>query len=206
MLQIGTGVFWTLVYVLIAKRGFQDKTYGMPLVALCANISWEFIFSFVHPPPAPQLYINIVWFLFDVMILFQFIKFGRPSFDRTLLARLFIPVFLLSLIFSFLTVISITYEFRDLMGKYSAFGQNFMMSVLFVTMLANRNNVKGQSIYIAIFKMIGSASSSILFYTFFPSSFLLKFLYVAIFVFDWIYIILLYNKHKELRINPWKRL
>jgi hypothetical protein len=52
------GIFWILTYVFIISKGFKDKTFGMPLIALCANISWEFIFSFVFPYGPPQSYIN----------------------------------------------------------------------------------------------------------------------------------------------------
>jgi len=38
-LMLGSGAFWTLACVLIIRRGFLDETYGMPLVALCANAS-----------------------------------------------------------------------------------------------------------------------------------------------------------------------
>ena len=57
-LMIIGGIFWSLTYILIIRRGFIEKTYGMPLIALCANISWEAIFSFLHPHSPPQLYIN----------------------------------------------------------------------------------------------------------------------------------------------------
>jgi hypothetical protein len=49
ILLVGTGIFWTITYLLIIRRGFLDHTYGMPLIALCANLTWEFIFSFVFP-------------------------------------------------------------------------------------------------------------------------------------------------------------
>jgi len=49
ILLVSSGVLWTVTYLLIIRRGFLDHTYGMPLVALCANLSWEFIFSFVFP-------------------------------------------------------------------------------------------------------------------------------------------------------------
>ena len=65
-LMLGSGAFWALAYVLIIRRGFLDATYGMPLVALCANVSWEFIFSFVHPHGPVQRPVNIVWFLLDL--------------------------------------------------------------------------------------------------------------------------------------------
>jgi hypothetical protein len=201
-LQIGSGVFWTAVYVLIIRLAFRDKTYGMPITALCANISWEFIFSFLYPHAPPQNYINIIWFAFDLVIVFQTLRFGRIAFER---AWLFYPAFILGVLVSFGAILAITVEFNDWDGKYAAFGQNLMMSVLFVAMLLKRQEVKGQSIYIALFKMAGTLLPSILFFLRFPFSPLLNFLYVAIFVFDLIYAVLLYAKHREFGINPWRR-
>lgn len=31
---VGSGVLWTLTYLLIIRQGFLDRTYGMPLAAL----------------------------------------------------------------------------------------------------------------------------------------------------------------------------
>ena len=201
-LKIGSGVFWTAVYILIIRLGFRDKTYGMPIAALCANISWEFIFSFLYPHDPPQNYITMVWFAFDLVIVFQILRFGRVEFEPV---WLFYPAFILGLLVSFGAILAITVEFNDWDGKYAAFGQNLMMSVLFVAMLLKRRNVKGQSIYIALFKMAWTLLPSILFFLRYPNSPLLNFLYGAIFVFDLIYAVLLYAKHRELGINPWRR-
>ena len=205
-LAILSGVFWSLTYILIIVRGFKDKTFGMPLVALCANISWEFIFSFIYPSPPPQVYINITWFLLDAVIVFQIFYFGKSVFADLLPKGSFIPLFLLSLILSFVLILNISAELDNYHAKYAAFGQNFIMSVLFVFMLLRRNDLKGQSIYIALFKMIGTVLPSILFYTNYPALALLNTLYIAIFIFDALYLVMLYAKHKELGINPWKRI
>jgi hypothetical protein len=202
-LQIGSGVFWTAVYVLIIRLGFRDKTYGMPIAALCANISWESIFSFLYPHAPPQNFINVIWFIFDLVIVFQTLRFGKLEFAYR---SLFYPAFVLGLLVSFGAILAITFEFDDWDGKYAAFGQNLMMSILFIAMLLKRQNVRGQSIYIALFKMIGTVLPSILFYLRYPDSPLLNFLYVSIFVFDLIYVGLLYVKHGELGINPWRRI
>jgi hypothetical protein len=204
ILQIGYGVFWTLVYILIIRLGFREKTFGMPVIALCTNISWEFVFSFVRPHNIPQRYIDVTWFVLDSVILYQVVVFGKSDFINKP-ARLFYPGFALSLILSLWAILSVTYEFRDWNGVYSAFGGNLLMSVLFVTMLLRRNNVCGQSMYIALFKMVGTVSASILSFTFYPSSLLLGFLYITIFLFDAIYLVLLYEQHTELAIDPWKR-
>ena len=102
-------------------------------------------------------------------------------------------------------ILAITYEFKDWDGKYAAFGQNLLMSVLFISMRLRRKDVSGQSIYIALFKLFGTLLPSVLFFLRFPSSILLNFLYVSIFIFDLIYLVMLYAKHRELGINPWKR-
>jgi hypothetical protein len=205
LFKITSGVFWSLAYLLIIRRGFKDRTFGMPLAALCANISWEFIFSFVHPHDSPQLYVNITWFLLDTLILFQALRFGRKAFDTLLPKGSFYPFFLLSLLLSFLIVLGISTEFNNWNGMYTAFGQNLMMSILFVLMLRSRNDLSGQSLYIAIFKALGTLVASIYFYISHSPSLLMVTLYISIFIFDVLYIAMLYVKHKQLGIQPWRR-
>ena len=78
-LKVSFGFFWTVTYLFIIKRGFQDQTFGMPLMALWANIAWEFIFSFIYPHKRTQRIINLIWFVFDVVILWQVLTFGRAD-------------------------------------------------------------------------------------------------------------------------------
>ncbi|MDD5155103.1 MAG: hypothetical protein PHF11_01280 [Candidatus Omnitrophica bacterium] len=203
-IRVIPGLFWTLAYILIIKRGYQDKTYGMPLVAACANLSWEFIFSFVYPQCPAKLYFNIPWFLLDAVILFQIVKYGRSVANQAILKRFFHPILILTAAISFSAILFITYELKDWRGVYSGYTQNCMMSLLFIFMLLKRNNIGGQSIYIAFLKMAGSfaAFSPYLLFRFSPFFSLLG---GATFILDWTYIFLLYAKHKKLKINPWIR-
>jgi hypothetical protein len=187
---VGSGVLWTLAYLLIIRQGFLDRTYGMPLVALCANLSWEFIFAFVYPHDLPQRAVNVVWFSFDLVILAQLLLYGPREFAR-LSRRLFYAAFALALATAFGAVLTITLQFDDFDGAYSAFGQNLMMSILFVAMLYSRGSLRGQSVSIAALKMGGTALASFAFYFFNPEyegSILLPFLFVAILVFDGLYL------------------
>ena len=212
-IEIGSGICWTLVYLLIIKRGFQDKTYGMPLWALAANISWEFIFSFILlTHNNVQHVVDIVWCLFDLVIVIQVLRFGRASFKGTpILERYFYVMAALVLLVSFGAVYTMTLQLESTIppgridGRYAAFSQNLMMSILFVAMLINRNNIDGQSIYVGLFKMIGTVLPSILFYLTIPSDVFLNFLYVTIFAFDLLYVILLFGKMREMKVNPWRR-
>jgi len=196
-IEIASGICWTLVYLLIIKRGFQDKTYGMPLWALAANISWEFIFAFVLlTHNNVQHVIDIIWCLFDVVILYQ------------VLAKYFYVMVALVVATGFGAVYTMTLQLEapHFDGRYAAFSQNLVMSILFISMLLARNSLNGQSIYIGLLKMIGTLLPSILFYLTDPSNVYLDFLYVAIFIFDLIYVILIYAKARELKINAWTRI
>jgi preprotein translocase subunit SecG len=85
---------------------------------------------------------------------------------------------------------------------YSAFMQNLVMSVLFVVMLQERKTAKGQSVYIGISKMIGTVFATILFHIRYPGSFLLHFLFLMIFIFDVIYIVMIYIVIRKKGMNP----
>src|ERR671916_1002941 len=186
---VGSGVLWTLAYLLIIRQGFVDRTYGMPLAALCANISWEFIFAFVYPHDLPQRAVNVVWFSFDLVILAQLLLYGPREF-ADLPRRAFYAVLALALAASFGAVLAVTLEFDDFDGVYTAFGQNLMMSVLFIAMLRSRGSLRGQSVGIALFKMGGTALAALAFYFHNPDyagSVLLPLLYVTTLVFDGIY-------------------
>src|SRR5918998_5565616 len=161
----------------------------MPLVALCANLSWELVFSFVFPHGPVQRPVNIVWFSFDLVILYQLLRYGPREFPR-LPKKLYYGTVAVGLCTAFLAVLSVTLELEDFDGAYSAFGQNLMMSILFLAMLYNRGSLRGQSLSIALTKMGGTALASTAFLFYNPEydgSILLPFLYVAILVFDGIY-------------------
>jgi hypothetical protein len=207
LLMDGGGLFWSLAYILIIIRGFKDKTYGMPLFVLCVNISWEFIFSFIIPSTKPQIYINYIWLVLDVFIVIQFLKFGKLEF-HTLSNKQFYSAFMLALATSFGLTLSITKEFNDLEGAYAAFGDNLLMSILFIVILFRRDNLRGQSIYIGLFKMLGTALISAAFFLYEPiaqGSVLLPFLFISIFVYDLIYIDLIYQKYREHDISLLQR-
>ena len=196
VLQLGMALFWIVTYILIIFRGFRDKAYGMPMVAICANISWEFIFAFIHPQNDLQQKITMIWFALDIIILMQYLMYGRKDFKKYLSNMLFYASFFITLAVSFLIILTITQEFNDFEGKYTAFSQNLMMSGLFISLLFWRGNSKGQSLGIAFFKMLGTLCASIAFYLYFKAS-LITIISVAILIYDWIYIVIVYKLNRK---------
>lgn len=205
-LKIGGGICWTAAYILIFRRGLKDRTYGMPLAALAANIAWEAIFSFLLPHKPPQLQVNRVWFLFDLGLVWQALRHGRAEMPYPWLQKNFRWVAAGTFLCGFLGVWTTTWQFQDWDGMYAAFGQNLMMSILFVAMLLRRDDIRGQSLWIGIAKMVGTVLPSILFHLKYPDAPLLNFLYVAIFLFDLLYCAILFDRIRTTGESPWKRL
>jgi hypothetical protein len=201
-------LLWIAVFILIIRRGFLDRTFGLPFAAVLVNLAWDTISSFVYPVPVPQVYFEMVFAVLDVIILFQLLKFWRTEFS-SLTPALFYGAVGLGLITAAVFCLVISNEFRDFGNVYAGFGGNFMGSVLFVVMLLQRGNVRGQSIYIALAKWLGTASASLAVILYpppgFASSVLLPTLCLGMFVYDFIYVVLIYRQCRAQNIAPWTR-
>ena len=122
-LVLGTGAFWVVAYVLIIRRGFIDETHGMPFVALCGNLGWEFVFAFVYPLEKPFHHIVRVWLALDLVILSQLLMFGRGSVMPGGTATAFVSFVAACIVLATLVIWAVSKELRDTEeGKYAAFG------------------------------------------------------------------------------------
>jgi len=160
------GICWTIVYIELIFLGFKEKTYGMPFVALALNFTWEALHSYLglkNEIGNIQTWIILLWFLLDTMIVCTYLIYGKKYFPKHSSKEFFAPwttiIFLMSFVLQYYFVV----EFGDLGKVYSAFIQNLIMSILFITMLVNRTDKKGQSLTIAINKWIGTLAPTILF-------------------------------------------
>ncbi len=205
VLKLAAGVLWTVAYALIIRRSARDKAVGMPMTALCINISWELYYSVVFPHPPPQIYVNWAWVLFDVVIFAQFVKYGRKELEPGLPQWMFLPLLGFTLVMAYAGVVAMGHDLHDADGMYSAFGSNVLMSALFIRMLLRRGDVQGQSLYIALAKLVGTFCVCIVAYGEHPERYLLTVFYVCIVVLDVAYAALLARRSRELGIDPWRR-
>ena len=229
--NMGWIIFWGIAYVLIVRRGFIDKTFGYPFIAICVDIAWVTTFTLIYPQSPFMLLFVVV----DLIFLYQLLKFRTSDLNNLSKLQYYAAV-VLAIVTSFALIIAFSIEFDDVHGVYSSFVDTLLTSILFIVLILRRNNVKGQSIYIAISKMLGTLSAVIAynFFTFpdirprmaihifhevlniplelsptpvpsYIGSTLLAVLGISIFVYDIIYIGLVYKKSKEQGINPWRR-
>ena len=196
--------FWTTAYVLIIRQSLRDKVYGMPVVALCLNLSWEFLYTVVYPGDLMATISFASWLILDVVIAWTIVRYGPRQFYR-LSPRTFYAGFAVVLAAAPVAILVISAEFDDPMGRYAAFGQNLVMSALFLAMLYHRGSAAGQSLAIGVAKLLGTVNASILSAFFSPAysgSPLLVFCYLGCFVLDLTYVLaMLRLRHRAMSLG-----
>jgi hypothetical protein len=200
-LTIVSGVAWTVVYIEAIRLGFRERTYAIPAAALALNFAWEAIYATrsVETGLSAQGVFNIVWGLADVLILYTFLRFGRPELPAWITRPLFTGWAILLGITSFAVQLLFVAEFGwDDATKYAAFLQNLLMSGLFIAMFVSRGNSRGQSLVIAVAKWIGTLAPTIVYGGYGHSALILG-LGALCSVFDLTYIALLWRAGVRLR-------
>ncbi|KFA80933.1 hypothetical protein S40288_09600 [Stachybotrys chartarum IBT 40288] len=71
------GIFWSASYVLLTLCAFRDRSYGMPIFALCLNITCEFIYGFIYPPDPFNTIIFAGWAVIDVFLFIATLRYGK---------------------------------------------------------------------------------------------------------------------------------
>jgi hypothetical protein len=187
-------VLWMLAYIFAICVGFRDHTYGFPLVAVCLNVSWEFLFSLVFRPESKlRMIVYLIWLALDLVILYQLLRWGAAE-QVPLIRAHFIPIVLGTLVLAVIGHVTFHNTFNDPDGEDAAFAINLVMSILFVFLLFDRPDLRGLSYATAWLKMLGTLILSLL--NVFIRRDDLKgygfnlFLFATIFLFDVLYICL----------------
>lgn len=201
-------LLWIATFVLIIRRGFKDNTFGMPVIAAVVNLVWDAIVSVVYPAPVPQVYFEVLFAAFDIVILYQVLKHWRFEFPNVTPSTFFAFIGL-AFITAIALILGVRFEFRDFSSVYSGYAGNLMGSILFVGMAIGRSDLRGQSLYIALTKWLGTGAASLGSVIFqlpnLQGDVLVPMLCAGMFVFDLSYVVIVYGKSKALGVNPWTR-
>jgi hypothetical protein len=151
-------VCWIVGYALMIRKCFRDRAYGLPLVAICLNISWEFLGGFVfHDPSWLWVYTNRAWFVLDLVVVAQLLIYGRALQTVPEMRRHYFKVVAVTLLLAITGEYSFVEYYHDRLGLVTAFIINAIMSVLFVALyFQRREHRRGLSLGAAWLKMLGS--------------------------------------------------
>jgi hypothetical protein len=191
---LASGIFWIITYAYVIRQGLLDRITAMPFLALVMNITWEFLFTFVYPSVGGimQETINGFWFAADIAILAIFLKYWRADYPKHLPESYFWPmvVFAVAMVTPVM-VATVSVFGRENGSVYTAYIDNLVMSVLFLSMLLRRGDRRGQSMWIAWGKLLGTLTASISQYLYDPSNVLWLVIYIEILILDALYVFLL---------------
>ncbi|MBG0566548.1 transmembrane-type terpene cyclase [Actinoplanes aureus] len=199
---VGILTFWALAYALEIHRASVDKYVGIPVVVVAINFGWEFVHSVVIDQEPAQRPANLLWFLVDIVIVIQVVKYGNkdfPRLGRTLFLRLFFGLVAVAAFQTFL----MAYEFRDILGMYSGCALNVGISAAFIVTLVKRRCSAGLSLHAAISKMIGSQLAGLNVLILFPDRYLVLSWFVMMLILDLVYIRMLYRQIRKDGYSPW---
>lgn len=202
---------WLVAYILVIRQGHRDRTYAIPLVPICLNFAWEFMDSWVLPDQVLfWKWVDRAWFLLDVAILWQLLRYGRKEMRIPELQRFFYPIVAVTLLLAFWGQYTFVTTFHDSLGFIAAFAINTVMSVLFPFFYFARRDLRGLSWGAAWCKLFGTALASIQCVFLFPIIHPLEkvpytdlspdsffyFMFLTIFAFDCVYVGLLWRARR----------
>ncbi|MEP0710426.1 hypothetical protein [Algoriphagus sp.] len=201
------GLGWIIAYVEALRLGFRDKTYGIPFITLALNFTWEIYYTYqgyLEFGSHVSTYVNCVWVLIDVGILYTYFKYGHQEV-RTSKTTFYVQagaLVLFCMIVQHLAFLQLGVIHGAL---YVGYLINFLMSFLFIRMYFRRPKLQGQSLWIAIPKCIGTFSTTILFGMIGSKTaggVHEPILYIGLIIFatDLVYITLLMRRKKQLKL------
>jgi hypothetical protein len=161
-------LLWVVAYVFIVRAGFRDRTYGLPLLAICLNFTWEFWLTAVSPPARLSAHVlHGLWFVVDAIIVWQLFRFGRAEQRIPVVRRYFPAVVLATMAFALVGQVSLRAFlvgdefFPDVEAIGIAYFDNLVMAILLVMMYFERPNQRGLSLAAAWAMTVGTTLISI---------------------------------------------
>ena len=207
-LTLVSGIGWCIVYEECIRLGLRDKTCSMPFFALALNFAWEVIYfvgdyffafhgEFAGFPPI-QILANGIWACLDVVILYTWFKYGKQSWPQSMDKKWFTPWSISAVVISFVIQLTFLVEFGGFYAAiYSAYLQNVVMSILFLTTMVKNGNTRGQSMLLAVAKWLGTLAPALLMGVVGGLNIYVVVMGILCSFFDVIYIGLLWNWKKQ---------
>jgi hypothetical protein len=197
---------WAIAYVLIIRQCCRERTYGLPLVAIVMNFTWELQYSLVQPPRCDDGTLDVAkaamilaWAALDAVIVLQLFCYGRAQQTIDEIKRYFPFVVVGSLLLAAAGNLTFARFHQDEAAPLSGVIINFVMSLLFIFLLFARPTLQGIGWYASSFRVAGNSV------IFLANIFLLQanrpsmrgfvmFLFVGTAIFDLIFMALLYQR------------
>lgn len=178
-LLFATGcLMWVFTYLIVIRSIVRRRFVEVPVVAVCANFAWEFLWSFVFTTDMGLLYVwgYRLWFFLDCFIVYGLFRYGMKQWSEGVFRRHY--HWLVSAIM--LCWFAGLYYFIDgydapvtRMGANSGYVLNVVMSALYIPLLVRLTTSAPFSYAAAWLKGVGTLLISAFCFLHFTDGFLL---------------------------------
>lgn len=195
-------LLWVVVYFNVIRDIYTKQFCGIPPITVGANITWEFLKSFVYPTDMGLFYILIykIWFFLDLYIAYGSFKYG----DK-LVAEPIKKYFKLIMTFNLIVWLIAQYLFMkmgydDVVGAFSAFIINVVISGMYISIVLTTNYLSNFTKTVAWAKMFGTGLVGVFAFMHWSENYLLLTLGIVIFTLDAFYLYLLYSRKSQITL------
>src|SRR5262249_20487611 len=143
---------------------FRQRSYGLPLVAIAMNFTWELQYSLLVPPQCDNGSVDTVkaamilaWAALDAIIVWQLFRYGRNEQIIPEIRRHFNTVVVVALVLAFVGNFTFDRFHHTDAAPISGVIINFVMSLLFIFLLFQRPGLRGISWSAALFRVAGNS-------------------------------------------------
>nr|UUG60174.1 terpene cyclase [Mycoleptodicus sp. DH-2022a] len=173
-LTIASGILWTTAYALYIRQSWKDQSYGMPILAICCNITWEFIYGVVYPPAMAEQIAFMPWIFIDLVLMYGTVKFGPREWKHSpLVARNLTTILIIGVIMTLAAHWLFAIQFKDVTDAsfWSGYFCQVVVSWSAIAQLISRCSTRGHSMTIWAYRFLGTCCATSVFQwrvTFYP--------------------------------------
>jgi len=191
---VGGFVVWAPAYVAIVIIALRKRRLEIPLIAVTANVTWEFLWGLVfHQNMGPGLqWVYRGACILDLFILLAVFRYGRTQTLAPIYARYF-NVVVIALLAGWIAFYwSLHSSHYDLpLGSMSAYLDNILMSGLYIWFVMTRPDPRELSFTVAWSKGLGTGMVSVFVFMEYPDNAFIKTLAVMVGILDFVYLVAL---------------
>jgi hypothetical protein len=196
-------IFWLLTYIIYVNHIRTKKFVEIPLIVVCLNIAWEFVWSFIfgdsvgnYVGSALQIGYSL-WFFFDCFIFWGILNYGYKQFQNPFFIKNSKIIAIVTTIFGLLFFYTFNISGYDTeIGTISAYLDNIMISVLYIYLFINHPDKSIFSNHVAWYKMLGTGLISVALVWHWSENYFLMFTTSVVLLLDIYYIYLVINFRK----------
>ena len=196
---------WLAAYAVVDYNIIRHRFVEIPFLAVCANVTWEFLYGFVvdiemegtlfgiNIQPWMMQWLYRLGFFQDVLILAGIFLFGYKQVRTPRLQRFVVPTVLFALPAFYAAYYTFYREGFDLpLGTTSAYLDNVMMSALYIAAILPAVGIGLYSQVVGWTKGLGTAFVGVFVFLRYPENQFVQVLVVVVAILDVAYVLLLW--------------